>query len=87
MTRFTNWEAIGTDLDGGDSLLPGYVHMIKAGCDAKPRAHPVVDGLKPQLKPGDAVAGNDGTRRVLRNGRPQARIWMAETAYFPDMSI
>ena len=70
MASFASWEAIGTDLDGGDGLLSGNVHMIKAGWDAKPRAHPVVDGLKPQLKPGEAVAGNDGTRRVLRIGRP-----------------
>ena len=62
MTSFTNWEAIGTVLDGGDGLLSGNAHIISPKRNAKPRAHPVVDGLKPQLKPGDAVAGNDGTR-------------------------
>ena len=62
--------AIGTDLDGGDGLLSEHVHMISPKRNAKPRAHPVVDGLKPQLKPGEAVAGNDGTGRVLLIGGP-----------------
>ena len=35
--------AIGTDLDGGDGLLSGNVHMISPKRNAKPRAHPEVD--------------------------------------------